>query len=184
MRLSPSRPLCHLAVLLSAFALSLLLLFGLVYTFLPSLAFNFGAICVVLFESSFLVALLCYEGRARPLEVLQPRFVRPLALPGMDPEDVWVEVEATTLPSGTTAIAMSMFLLLDGSLVGREVSAIAAGESIAEALARVAVIMQIDGLRCIYILTGDPTGAGPSCPPETVRALVGEGIIQIASTRS
>lgn len=184
MRLNPSRPLCHLAVLLSAFGLSLLLLLGLVYTFLPSLAFDFGAICVVLFESSFLAAVLCYEGRARPLEVLQPRFVRPLTLPGMDPEDVWAEIEATTLPSGTTAIAMSMFLLLDGSLVEREVSAIAAGESVAEALVRVAVAMQMCGLRCIYILTGDPNGDEPSCPPETVRVLVGDGIIQIASTRT
>lgn len=112
-----------------------------------------------------------------PLSVLQ---VLPMA--GVEPDETWADVQATTLASGATAIALSVRLVLDDGLLVRHVSGMNPGESVAEALARVAAVMQISGLRSIHTLEGEVDGDEPFHTHDTVRALIGEGVVRTTPT--
>jgi hypothetical protein len=114
---------------------------------------------------------------ASPLSVLQ---VLPLA--GVAPDDAWAEVQAMTLASGETAVAVSVRLVLDDGLLVRHVSGLRPDETVAEALARVVAAMQLSGLRSIDALTGEVDVDEPFHTHETVRTLTGDEPTRSAPT--
>lgn len=78
-----------------------------------------------------------------------------LAIVGIPAGDAWAEIQYITLPSGTTGVAASIRFILDDGLLVRHVSGIKAGESVEDALERVAHSLGNCGLRTVGVLPGE-----------------------------
>lgn len=93
---------------------------------------------------------------------------------GVWPDDTWAEVQCITRPSGKSAVAVSLRLVLDDGLLVRHVSAPAADETLGAAIERIAAAMQNKGLRSVDIVAGEADVYEQFHTTESVRELMAQ----------
>lgn len=99
---------------------------------------------------------------------------------GVWPDDSWGEVQVITQPSGKGAVAFSLRLVLDDGLLARHVSALAADETLGDAIERIAAAMKDKGLRSIDVVPGEVDTDEEFHTYESVRELMAHSAQPVA----